>query len=98
LLIVAVFLGVNRSSSRLQITLCRAGDASYAIYLTHAFVMIGYAWLLKHTVSGTVSQVPILAVVLAACLLVGFAAHTMVEQPLLAMLRSSLASRKVRPA
>jgi hypothetical protein len=60
--------------------------------------MIGYSWLLKHTVLKAYDQGPIVVVVLAACLLVGLAAHAMVERPMLAMVRSSLASRKSTPA
>ena len=63
------------------------GDASYALYLTHVFVMIAYGWLLKSTGIGTTNQIPIVAIVVAVAIVTAVLAHLLVEQPLLAMVR-----------
>lgn len=76
--------------SRIAILL---GDASYAVYLTHVFVMIGYGRLLKIS---AVNQLPQMPWVVAATLLsaaVGVAAHLWIEKPLLAMIRDLIRRR-----
>ncbi|WJR81411.1 acyltransferase [Bradyrhizobium sp. NP1] len=59
-----------------------AGDASYAIYLGHFFVMILYAKLLKDTALGHHSQVGAIPLVILICVGVGVAIHLVVERPL----------------
>jgi len=59
--------------------LVRLGDASYALYLTHAFVMIGYAAVLKRTALREVGQGPAVVVVIAVSIMVALLAHGLVE-------------------
>jgi len=69
------------------------GDASYAIYLTHPFVMITYAWLLKNVpFLSAVSQQPIIPLVIAVSVGLGFVAHLYAEKPLIALARTLLAT------
>ena len=63
------------------------GDASYALYLTHVFVMIAYGWLLKSTRIGALDQIPVVFAVVAAAIVTAILAHLLVERPLLAMVR-----------
>ena len=65
----------------------RVGDASYAVYLTHEFVMIGYARLLKVERLAALDQRWIVPGVVLICALVGVVAHRLLERPLLAATR-----------
>jgi exopolysaccharide production protein ExoZ len=71
------------------------GDASYALYLTHGFVMIGYAWLLKYTSLGSTTQILVVPIVVMVAVLVGLCAHVAVERPLLRLARVTRAFRPV---
>jgi exopolysaccharide production protein ExoZ len=64
------------------------GDASYAIYLTHFFVMTAYAKILKTTVLGSQSQVQFIPIVIGACVALGIAVHLVVERPILRLIRN----------
>jgi exopolysaccharide production protein ExoZ len=57
------------------------GHASYAIYLTHFFVMIFYERMLKAAL-GEHSQIPIIPIVVVICIVVGVATHIVLERPL----------------
>lgn len=63
------------------------GDASYSVYLSHIFVMIVYAWLLKSTILGTVHQGAFIPMVLIVSAMVGVAVHIVVEKPIIAFFR-----------
>lgn len=68
------------------------GDSSYALYLTHPFVMIGYAWALRHLPALAVNpQIALTPFVVVMCLAVGVGAHLYVEKPLGKRLRSQFA-------
>jgi exopolysaccharide production protein ExoZ len=77
------------AASRLTAIGALAGDASYAIYLTHPFVMLGYSALLKR-LNPVTAQLPFAAIVFIIALGVGVAAHILVERPLIASTRSLL--------
>jgi peptidoglycan/LPS O-acetylase OafA/YrhL len=64
------------------------GEASYALYLTHSFVMIAYAKLLNSTVLGEYTQIAVIPFVIAVCIAVGLTTHLVVERRLLAWTRS----------
>jgi exopolysaccharide production protein ExoZ len=62
------------------------GNASYAIYLAHFFVMIVYLKLLKDTHFSDRSQTFIIPVIVVICLVAGLVAHFGIERPLRALL------------
>jgi peptidoglycan/LPS O-acetylase OafA/YrhL len=81
-------VGIERTMARVPRWVLLLGDASYAIYLTHVFIMpvIGttVAWL---GLSGGLAVAATVAVGLAASALFGVAVHRAVEQPLMTLLR-----------
>ena len=77
------FPSVESSAGRFGV---RLGSASYALYLTHPFVMIVYAFLLKHTVLRSFDQRLLVPVVVLIAIFTGLAAHEIVERRLLAAL------------
>jgi exopolysaccharide production protein ExoZ len=72
------------SATKLAVLL---GDASYSIYLSHIFVMIVYARLLKSTVLGNVHQGAIISAVVFGSAIVGVAVHIAIEKPIIAFFR-----------
>lgn len=66
------------------------GHASYALYLTHFFVMIFYEKLLKDSPIGRHSQIAIVPAVIALCVIVGLLAYFVVERPLVCGFLGSL--------
>jgi exopolysaccharide production protein ExoZ len=58
------------------------GDASYALYLTHVFVMTGYAFTLKVEFIYRLPQIFVVPLVVLLAVAVGIAAHLIVEKPL----------------
>jgi peptidoglycan/LPS O-acetylase OafA/YrhL len=64
------------------------GDASYALYLTHVFVMIGYGWVLKSTGFGAHSQVWAVPVVVLVSVVIAIGTHRLIERPILAIIRT----------
>lgn len=82
-LIVAAFLKVGRPQSRAGRAAVLLGDSSYAIYLTHIFVMMAYGLAIKSTFVGGMSQAVFVPGVIFICLVVGVLAHLLVEKPLL---------------
>ena len=88
LLIVASSLAIRATSSPLQRLLIFLGDASYAIYLTHPFVMLAYATVLKkHENLIAVSQLPFVPLIVFLSIACGALAHIMIERPLTALVR-----------
>ena len=63
------------------------GDASYALYLTHVFVMILYAKLIGVTALGQADQRLIVPLVVLVAVGIALTAHLLVERPLLALIR-----------
>ncbi len=87
-LIVAAFLPLTQVRTRIGQLFCRLGDASYALYLTHGFVLIVYARVIKS--GADLSGLPVVlwvALISLACVALGFAAHHLVERPLARRLR-----------
>ncbi|ESX98333.1 acyltransferase [Mesorhizobium sp. LNJC405B00] len=91
--IVAAFLKLKLPHSKAGRAAVLLGDASYALYLTHVFVMIAYGWLIKSTFVGGMSQVGFVPAVVFLCLIVGVVAHIFVERPTLHFVRK-LTSRQ----
>jgi exopolysaccharide production protein ExoZ len=85
--IVICFLKISRPKNMMQLWMVFLGDASYSIYISHFLVMISYARLLKNTRLADFSQTSILPVVVALCVVLGAAAHLVVELPLLRLSR-----------
>jgi exopolysaccharide production protein ExoZ len=86
-LIVATFLSINPSKRSIVLHLVRFGDASYAIYLTHGFIMIAYAYLLKRTLIGDIPQLFLVLLPICISALVGLLAHLVVERRLQTLFR-----------
>lgn len=75
------------------------GDASFAVYLTHGFVMVSYAVILRNVPAvAAMSQWPVTCCVVAICLIVGLVAHRTVERAANRLAHSAAAtiSRSVR--
>ncbi|MFB9983896.1 acyltransferase family protein [Mesorhizobium kowhaii] len=86
-LIVAAFLEVKRPQSIAGRATVLLGDASYALYLTHIFVMMAYGWVIKSTFVGGMSQAVFAPVIIFLCLIVGVLTHVFVERPALDLVR-----------
>ncbi|WP_292422188.1 acyltransferase [Mesorhizobium sp.] len=95
-LIVAAFLNVERPRSKLGRAAVLLGDASYALYLTHIFVMVAYGWLIKSTFVGGVSQVPFVLAVICICIIVGVLTHLLLEKPILDFIRKAIKRQRNR--
>jgi len=70
------------------------GDASYAIYLTHPFVMVTYAKLIKSTALGGHPQLLVVPIVVGLSTALGIGVHIFVESPILAIVRNISRSRR----
>ena len=86
-LIAAAFLEAKRPQSKAGRVAVLLGDASYALYLTHVFVMIAYGWVIKSTFVGGMSQVVFAPAIIFLCLIVGVLTHVFVERPALDLVR-----------
>jgi peptidoglycan/LPS O-acetylase OafA/YrhL len=64
------------------------GDASYAIYLTHIFVAIAYAYTIKHTSIGYINQIIPVIIVSLICCAAGILAHLLIERPIFSAIKS----------
>jgi exopolysaccharide production protein ExoZ len=82
-LVVASFLGVESPKSSLGRLVVFLGDISYALYLTHVFVMIGYGWLVKTAGIGGRSQVYVVPCVVSVSIFVAALFYLKVERPIL---------------
>lgn len=92
--VVWTSLRLTETRSMLSTWLCRFGDASYALYLTHGFVMIIYARLLKtDTLAHDVPPLLSMGGAIALSVMVGWAAHRCVERPITLRLSRLLRSR-----
>jgi exopolysaccharide production protein ExoZ len=84
---VAAALRIGPPGNRLARFAVLLGDASYALYLTHVFVMLVYAKALGVTGLGTVDQRFVVPLVVLIAIGVALAAHLLVERPLLSVIR-----------
>ena len=80
-LIVLSFLCLKASRTPLQRGMALLGDASYAIYLTHPFVMITYAKLLKGGLAN-LSQWPMIPFFVLLSVGLGLFVHIFIERRL----------------
>ena len=86
-LIVAAVARPGAPSGRIARSLVFLGDASYALYLTHPFVMIAYAVLLHNRVFSAAPQVAIAPLIALLAVVVGVGAHVTIEKPLMGLVR-----------
>ncbi len=93
-LIVAASLSIPAPRNAIQRQLVFLGDASYATYLTHGFVMIAYAFLLKRTPLTHVPQIMIVPLVVLMATALGIIAHLFIEKPTLRLIRRWSASKR----
>jgi peptidoglycan/LPS O-acetylase OafA/YrhL len=82
-LIVGSAIRFNASSTVLARIGVLIGDTSYSLYLSHPIVMLMYYWLLKNTMLKTVTQIPVVPLVVLVCVIVGMVLYRFVERPLL---------------
>ena len=73
---------VSDVSSRVGKGLLALGDASYSIYLTHAFVMTAYARALKFQSVSSAPRLLLVLVPILASVAVGLATYRLVERPM----------------
>jgi exopolysaccharide production protein ExoZ len=95
-LVLTGFLSVGPPKGRGTRFAVLVGDASYAIYLTHFFVMVTYAKLLIRTPLGALPQTAIIPIVFAACIAVGLMTHLFIERPILAMIRNLVRGKQLQ--
>jgi exopolysaccharide production protein ExoZ len=95
-LVVASFLDVRRPQSMAGRAAILLGDASYALYLTHVFVMIGYGWIIKSTFAGDMPQMAFVPAIIVICIATGVLAHLLVEKPVLDLVRKAMKPRTER--
>jgi exopolysaccharide production protein ExoZ len=75
-------LSISNVESKVGNVFLGLGDASYSIYLTHGFVLVIYAAILKsHLLTGTSRLIWILIAVLVS-LLVGIGCYRLIEEPM----------------
>jgi peptidoglycan/LPS O-acetylase OafA/YrhL len=82
---------------RAELWMIRLGDASYALYLVHPFVMRGIA-LLWRQLAGSASIYGYIVICLALAQLAALALHLMFEQPVGRRLRAWSAPAQAAPA
>jgi exopolysaccharide production protein ExoZ len=87
ILVVASFLAPGSIRSSFGRLLVLIGDASYALYLTHVFVMIGYGWLLKTTAVQGLNQLLVVPAVVALSICLGLFVHLVVERRIQLLVR-----------
>lgn len=82
-ILVAIFLNTPSANGRITIFLEELGNSSYALYLTHPFVMIAYASILKrsHRISA-MPQEPFVISIVAISIALSIIAHRLAEIPL----------------
>jgi peptidoglycan/LPS O-acetylase OafA/YrhL len=95
-LIVSAFLQVRRPQSKAGRGAVLLGDASYALYLTHVFVMIGYGWVIKSTFVGDMSQTLFVPMIVILSVVTGVLAYLLVERPILDLVRKATKRQQER--
>jgi peptidoglycan/LPS O-acetylase OafA/YrhL len=91
-LIVLSFLSLKPSRTPLRRAMVLLGDASYAIYLTHSFVMVIYARLLKGSLAN-LPQLPVIPLVVLLSASLGLLLHFFVERRLIDTFRGLFGHR-----
>jgi exopolysaccharide production protein ExoZ len=86
-LVVAAFLGLQKPQSAALRFAVLIGNASYALYLTHVFVMLAYAKLQKTTIIGRIDQRWVVPCVIVLAVAIAIATHLLLERPMLAGVR-----------
>ena len=86
-LVVASALSIGAPHGAIARFLVLLGDASYALYLTHVFVMMGYGRVMKIEAFRHLPQQGFVVLIVLLCLAVGLVAHLVLEKPLLAVVR-----------
>jgi len=81
--LVGAFLSLSEPRNAWQRSLVYLGDASYSLYLTHIFVMLGYSFFLRKTALAVVPQIIVVPIIILIALIVGVVAHSAVEKPIL---------------
>ena len=91
-LIIWASLGVNIQPATSSITrwLVRAGDESYALYLTHAFVVYGFLYISPIESRTVLSQMYVLAAGIPLALLLASQVHRYVDAPIQSALKKRL--------
>ena len=79
ILIAGLF--VREPRTRIGRLLIAVGDASYSIYLTHAFVMTAYASVIKHHVLRGMPRGAEMLVPIVVSLVIGMATYRLIERP-----------------
>lgn len=97
-LIVAAFLEIERPQSKAGGAAVLLGDSSYALYLTHVFVMMAYGWVIKSTFVGGMSQAVFAPAIVFLCLVIGVLTYLYVERPALDFVRRATRRQSGRPA
>ncbi|MDE1901936.1 MAG: acyltransferase [Alphaproteobacteria bacterium] len=93
LLVPALLWNPARYTGTMKLMLL-LGDASYAIYLTHPFVMVSYAKLIKtHAPHGAMAWACVPLPILVS-LIIGIAVHLRVEKPMTAFLNQWWAAKR----
>ncbi|WP_225010765.1 acyltransferase family protein [Novosphingobium percolationis] len=87
-----------RARGRAGAALARLGDTSYALYLSHVFVMIGYGRLLKIPAVAALPQPPLVLAICVGSVAGGFAFHIACERPLTRLFRSFETRRPANPS
>lgn len=88
LLVVAGLVRIEATGRlRLPRWLTRLGDASYALYLSHMFIITatGRAWAWFAPTTGPTSHVAFVIISVLACCLVGALVHQWIERPLMTL-------------
>ena len=75
-------LSVGGADGRIGRCMLLIGDASYSLYLTHSFVMVGYATILKTGVAAAIPRPLLMLVPVAVSLAVGLGAYRLIEHPM----------------
>ncbi len=96
--VVASVLTIGAPRTAVARFLVLLGDASYALYLTHAFVMMGYGWLVKIPAVSRLPQQPVVVLIVIIAIIIGLLAHLLVEKPLLGLVRRLTPARPARAA
>lgn len=96
LALVLAVLPLRQARGPMMQAIVRLGDSSYALYLSHVFVMTAYGRLLREPAFGSLPQAPVVVAVVALSVAVGFAVHFGIERPMTEWLRS-VGQRPRRP-
>lgn len=88
--LVIAFLHIGTPSGLLSNGLVFLGDASYSLYLTHIFVLMGYGLGLRIPIVSSAPQAMIVPVIIFLCMAVGCLAYVLIERPLTVAIRQAM--------